>query len=60
MMATQEVLELVPTPEALNRREWDKVFDLGTDRKKVLFGLGLAILCGAALLLIYVLVSCLR
>ena len=51
--------ELVPTPEALNTRGWDEIFDLRSDRKKVLFDLGLATLAGMVLIIIYVLISCL-
>ena len=56
----EELLEPVPTPEALNMSEWDQIFDLRSDRKKVLFGIGLATLGGTALLIVYLIVSCFR
>ena len=43
-------VEPVPVPETLHGDEWLLFFDLSTDRKKVLFGLGLATLLGATLL----------
>ena len=53
-----ESLEPVPTPEALIMSDWEQVFDLRSDRRKVLFGIGLASLGDAILILIYMIISC--
>ena len=36
------------------------MFDLSTDRQKVLFGLGVVFMLGTMLLFLYIIVSCLR
>ena len=38
--------------------EWDQIFDLRSNRRKVLFGIGLATLGGAVLIVNYLIISC--
>ena len=40
--------------------EWDQIFDLRSDRRRVLFGIELATLGGTVLIVIYLIVSCCR